>query len=436
MNKVLRVNAFLMLLGLSAGTCAMTAIDDQEMSEISGTGLAFGLEDVRIQAGPTTYFEATGTVPSAGPFKRGDVRWYGFALSGSNPVTSWGGTCGAGINGMGCPIGDTIDNLAAFDNPYILRVFDYNAQPSGALTRNYSGAPTSQAVLEYLAPTNADPYRYAAWIEIVVGANIQDKIQGQAIMTNAKLNSSDGKNSKIRIVKHTDPSDPTVGFIWENHWQGDFRYSVNQTFFSPDTAGVTPFYTDVEGAYALNIQTFVPLGQLFYQSIILDDLEGVDDGNFRIELTRPNPLSADVYEDFYSIAGQNGYQRGGRSARYGETHGYFRIGDWTPACRTGNVNCTTPMAGTKNGVQDTTDGLFFVAYDQFSTSARFNAFSDREAIYPNGQAPGGGNSDIDNISTIPRLNNSNNNNYNQINLGDSRIEGILFQHFELRTRGI
>ena len=408
---------------LSATSFAMVALEEDEMSEVSGAGLALGLQDIRIQASPTTYLEMLGTNPPGGSvLDRGDFRFYGFALSGTTPTATWFGLCGVGYAGMGCPIGDTIDLLSPFDNPLLIRVQSYNGI-------NHLGVNSSQTVFEWLGPTSMDPYRYAYWGELVVGSNVTgtaNRLQGQVIMNDAKLisrvNGAD-RNAKIRIVKHTDPGDQTVGFIWHNHWQGDFRFSTAQDFFSPDAFGAPPSFNQREGFYALNIQTYVPLGHMFYQDIILDDVGGT--GNFRVELTRPNGSSAAVYNDFYSIAGANGYQRAGRSNRYYETHGYFRIGDWTPPCPGGSTNCLAPAAGgVKNGIADTNDGIFFASWDPVAASAQFNAFSSR---------PDTSNVDTGSIGT---LNNTNNGNRNIVNLGDGRIEGMLFQHFELRTLGV
>lgn len=425
-----------------AAAYSMAELNQDEMASVTGEGIAIGFEDIRLQTSPTTRFEAIGAPPTDPRFQRADARWYGFTLSSNSPVSSWAGPCGPGIAGLGCPIGGTIDYLAPFDNPYILRAFDYQGL-------NFNGDTTTQTVLELLGPSEHDPYRYSAWVEFVVGGS--DVLQGQAILDDGELFRTDRfgtrQNSEIRILSHSDPNDPTIAFVWHNNWKGDFRYSLNQGFASQDIEGFPPLFTDVEGFYTLNIEVYMPLGQLFYQSLILDDVASAP-GNFRLELTRINEQASSVISDFYSTADASGYQRrttagaDARPARYYETHGLFRMGDWTPptTCSAGGAgafNCIPPMAGTKNGPYATDDGMFFVSRDLSSTSARFSVYSDRVAPptgstltnYNAGDGPFRGDNNF--FET-----NSNNGLTNTVNLGDGRIEGMLIQHLELRTRGV
>lgn len=423
-GSYIRLLAALVPLVLTPAVLALTPMSENEMSGVTGEGIALAFEDLRVQAGGTSYFEATGTPTVAGSqFQRADARYYGITLSGTTPVNSWTGICNAGIADMGCPIGDTIDRFAAFDNPFILRVAD----KSGI---QFDGSTGSRTILELLGPTDQDPWRMGMWTEALVGGG-PDKLQGQVILNNSTLTSQvNGENvsNKIRMLEHSNEDDPTVGFIWENHYTGDFRFSVNQTFLSSDQRGVTPFFGDVEGMYARHIQTYVPLGQLHYQSLILDDT-AANDGNFIIEVTRLDPDASNAYNDFYSIADGNGDgtpdclgfrcdvdgngEIDPRPDRYFETHGYFRIGDWYP----GSAD------GTNNSPTSTDDGIFFVAYDDSASGAQFPAYSfipDQSAI------------------DDPPTNNDNPNNgsYNVVNLGDGRIEGMLVKHLEIVTKGV
>jgi hypothetical protein len=406
-------------------------IEDDELSGMTGEGIAIALEDIRILAGPTSRFEIIGQVPLP-PAKKADARWYGISVSSNEAVTSWLGACTAGIGNMGCPIGGTIANLAPFDNPFILRVFDYSGL-------DFQGATVQQSVFEFLAPTQHERAKVSNWNELVVNNNVNDKLQGQLVFGNAVLNTVRGgvrRNNKIRIVSHTDVNDPTIGFIWENHWRGDFRYSVNQSFISQDTVGVPPWFTADEGFYTRNIEVFFPLGQMFYQSLILDSVPA-QDGNFRIELTRPGVLSNTVRQDFYSLAPGDtvGYNRLNRPARYYETHAFFRYGDWTPPDTCANnpanaPNCLPRMLGTNNAATSTDDGMFFVAWSRTDPAAQFQAFASRE-VPPTGATLNNANSSS---AVIPRVTQTAN--LNVVNLGDGRIEGLLVQHMELITRGV
>jgi hypothetical protein len=406
-------------------------MDDDDLSAFTGEGIAIGLEDIRILSGPSSRFEILGQVPNP-PAKKADARWYGISVSSNVGVTSWIGSCTAGIAGMGCPIGGVIPNLAPFDNPFILRVFDYTGL-------DFQGATVQQSVFELLAPTQHDPARVANWSELVVNNNVNDKLQGQLIFANSRLNTvRDGvrRNNKVRIISHTDVSDPTIGFIWENHYRGDFRFSVNQTFLSQDAVGVTPWFGNVEGLYVLNLDVYFPVGHMFYQSLILDSVPSKD-GNFRIELTRPGVLSNTVRTDFYSLAPGDtvGYNRLNRPARYYETHAYFRYGDWTPPDTCNNdpgvaTNCIPRMTGTKNTQSAVNDGMFFVAWDQAASAAQFNAYSSRP-MPPTGSTLRSADARTDSIPVTVYSQN-----LNAVNLGDGRIEGLLVNHMELITRGV
>lgn len=409
----------------------MSALDDEALASFTGEGIAIGLEDIRITSGPSSRFEILGQIPDP-PVKKADARWYGISVSSDVPTTTWVGSCSTGIANMGCPIGGLIANLAPFDNPFLLRVFDYSGL-------DFQGATVQQSVFEFLAPTQHDTARVSNWSELVVNSNTNDRLQGQLIFANSLLNTERSgvrRNNKVRIISHTDVNDPTIGFIWENHYRGDFRYSVNQTFSSQDQVGVPPMFGDVEGFYTRNIEVYFPLGHMFYQSLILDSVASKD-GNFRIELTRPGAQSNTVRQDFYSLAPGDsvGYNRLNRPERYYQTHAYFRYGDWTPpdTCTndpTNAPNCLPRMLGTKNTQSSTDDGMFFVAYDDTATTARFTAYSSRK-VPPTGSTLNNANSSSD---TIPTATYSAS--LNAVNLGDGRIEGLLVQHMELITRGV
>lgn len=460
LNLLIRNVFFASLLALPVVAPAMVPLEDEELSEHTGAAIAIGWQNLRFLSGPTTYLEALGDSTSApvAPWKRGDLRWYGFGYSGVTPVSGYAGPCTAGISGMGCPIGDTIPYFMAFDNPLLIRVFDYNAL-------RFGGTALNQTVFEFLGPTNSSPFRYSWWSDLLVNSSTASRLQGQAVSNNVKLStidvpgSSTRNNMKIRIVRHTDPTDATLGFIFENHWAGDFRFSVNQAFYSADTYGVAPVFTSTEGFYTLNIRVFMPIGQLHYQSLIVDDVTA-SPGNFRWELTRPS--SAGAYGNFYSPATGDtlGYERrdydtgayqqpnnaGLTQTNWFRTHGYFVFGDWypTPAPTmpagkfanhwqaAGTANCpaaTTTQGVGCNGRYSTSDGMFFVSYDIAAAGARFTAFSDTldAADYDGGDNGRYG---------INRTNNGWNGLTNVVNLGDSRIYGLLINHLEFRTRGI
>src|SRR5699024_9445524 len=152
----------------------------------------------------------------------------------------------------------------------------------------------------------------------------------------------------------------TLGMLYHHRLSGDYRFSVHQNGENPGgitnnrnspdhgnaAYGEVPHFTDREGMYFMNVNTYLPLGQLHYQSMIVggvgpNDPTGAPEGNFFLELTRI-PNNATVYEDFYALpeGSTNGFvtaaQRWNRSDRYYNTHGYARWGEMFP--ETGGVS--------------------------------------------------------------------------------------------------
>lgn len=472
----------LMLAVTAPVACALDAIPDDDLGAVTGEGLAIALTDYLASWGPTSYLEAVGTpITDAAltdfQFTRGDAYWYGGTYSSTASVRAWAGTCGAGIGNMGCPIGGTIAKFAPYDNPLLLRAFNYYQSPSGAQLLRADGTSVTsaspQTIFEVLGPTKQDFFKFSFWAEEQVMTNAAGGartgvLQSQVIMGNSKLTSDVNGvagNAKVRLFQTTG-TDKTLGIIWENHFQGDFRFSVNQQILSPGVAGLTPMFSDYEGMYARNIKTYVPLGQLFYQALIFDDTvpgkndsynSAVNKGDFVIELT---PLCsgagctppAAVYNDFYGYNGT--YTDGGaftpqaKSARFNETHGYFYIGSIQSGVAN---NCSAQPTASSACIKDTTDGVFFHSWHPSNTSAQFNAFANRPdtsqfATYDNNGDPdqlpyacgnyinggscgtiGGANDGAAGGTAGFKL--------NTVNLGDVEIKGMLIQHLKITSLG-
>lgn len=372
---------------------AMSELEEADMGEVTGEGLAFPFESLRFQMAPTSFIELTGssvstcTAPNTPAgctyLKRGDVRYYGLAMSRGSTRTGvetytidntggmdWAGNgCTAGTYGLGCPMTSYgIANYSNVDNPYVLRAFEYNAMGPGGLNVN-------QTVLEFLGPSNTDLFRWAFWGEIESdrGGATQATLQSQSIIlgkptawlkppslvgTAPATNSQQG--SVFRLFQYQ--GDQSLGLTYTSRLSGDFRFSVNQTATSPNLRQQVPDFSDREGLYFRNVNAFLPLGQLNYQAITLNDTQtgsgGVaTNGNFVVELAAI-PGIAGIYNDFYSLptalapvtgcdaacqTANRGYNRvtSAIPARYYETHGYVEWGDKFPTC--GFSNC---MSGT------------------------------------------------------------------------------------------
>lgn len=489
---------FLVLLPALA-TAGMVALEDEALSEFTGEGIAIVLEDFRFQMKNTGYIEQIGTVPATGAgFQRGDMRWYGLTLSGGLAADGLGWTAEA-CGHLLCPIANKGALIAPFDNPYLLRVFDktgwdfQNASVTktvleligptnsdayrwafwgeievGKTTTGNAGLLQSQTMIvgKPVSPhttttsatttstatgvsgSNGTTYTYTATSSQKVVRSSCGLFGGNCnatTTTDTYTFTTASAGQVLRLARNQNTSDGTLALNWHSRLSGDFRLSFSQTSASPDAMGSVPLFangTTAENAPGLkfrNVNAYFPLGQLFYQSIIFDD-NGVDattagNGNFVIELTRlPNQTNA--YNDFYSFAtgigcedprfsGVNcGYQRNGRPNRYYETHGYSRWGDWYPG---NGANCG--VAGTVcNTFDSAADGIIF---SKATAAGTFTATATRPQTDTTKLADG-----LDTPPPVPILTGDPpRTGLSSVNLGDSRIEGILIQHLKITSLG-
>ena len=413
---------------------ALVALDDAGMAGVTGAGVNFVWEDFRWLTKPTSYFEQVGTgVDPATVWKRGDLRWYGLSVSGLGVGWDWtesGGTlkscAGLGANGLGCPVGGLIPRFAAHDNPYVLRVMDYagdgltvadigNGQQTSGVVDFDGNINASHTVWEQLAPTLQDNYRFSFWGEIEVGKN-PATLTNQGLLKTQTMIQGSAANSIIQLFQFTEPGNRTLAILYHSHLQGDFRFSAaQQAGDDSDGIGVPVAFEPVEGLHFRNVKAYVPLGQLFYQALLISVPENDQSGNFILEVPTIPAVDA-VYTRFYSLARANadayiGYDtaragylhrlhqhgvsnglnytansgaytptwgaRAGQTIQmqnnYYTTHGYSYWGDWTPCQGVGCAAPPTVMPNARNPYNSRDDGIFFSARNGGS----FNAFAYR-----------------------------------------------------------
>ncbi|MFZ5699409.1 MAG: hypothetical protein ACOY9J_11955 [Pseudomonadota bacterium] len=501
----LRVAAALLAVPLSMGSmvswASMEPMVDEDLAGIIGEGLAFAAIDFRLQMASTSYVEqfgdkADGSAGSSG-FRRGDLRWYGLTLgygteqdttTGAGAVNTtnsgafkhWDGAdCAllAGNESLSCPQATNgIALLAAYDNPYVFRAYDYTGQTVDTATNGTAGtAAVSRTVLELLSPSNADIFRWAFWGETQSGKRTDGgtpdaragMLQSQSIIvgkpsspaqntviaggcTTSNCVPSNARTGTIatprfgsvlrfyQVANNTANAgssvptpDPTLGLFYHHRLSGDYRLSVNQDNASAASGGGVPVrYTTTEGLYFKGVSAFLPLGQLHYQAVIFDAFgSGTTAGNFTIEVTRPptnsNATDDDAYKDFYSLSacsdarytGANcGYQRqafAARPARYWETHGYSIWGTLGTANDDINGNLDTVRR------LDINDGIYFRGVASYTTIADRPDPAEENAKPP--RVYGSYESDGEILANV--------------NLGDSFIEGVLIQHLKITSCG-
>lgn len=373
----------------SAGTVlAMTELDDDVIAEVTGEGITFGWTDFRFLMDPESYIEQAGTANANtctstgntagnyGCWRRADIRWYGGNTSGWSTAvgvgvsggawnTTWTTAAGnmtqcanAGINGLGCPRGGPIAKFAPHDNPYLLRVHDYAGNDAGAnsigngivtyqgnagsgvwdASSNTAAAGSAQTVLEWLAPTQQEYYRFSFWGEIEVGRKANGSNDG--LLKSQTIVQGAAAGSKLRFYQftqtHTSPglaqpynpalgaagcttsgcpnadaagspfSNKALAIVYESRLRGDFRLSVAQAAGPNDALGTPVEFHATEGMYFRNVDAWVPLGQSLYQALLIDmkrntaNNQPVTDGNFALEMPLI-PNRAAVFTRFYSL---------------------------------------------------------------------------------------------------------------------------------------
>lgn len=306
----------------------MTRLADDEMASVTGAGLAVAAHNFRFQAAPTSYIWVTGRQPgaqaAAAGWKRGDLFYYGTAWTGGQTGTGTTfhepgstGSCNQS-EALRCPIGTQgVPSFASVLNPYVFRVYEYPGVDYQGTYRQGSNMPQ---VMELIGPSKTDDWRWSFWGEIEVGRSGNDLyntaqegsvLQSQTIIHGSPT-TTDGKPAVIRYLRTqqgttASPSaDGSFGIIYESALSGDFRFSVGQNADSPDKKGYVPHFNDSEGFYFHNVDAYIPIGRMHYQTLQIEP-SGTS-GDFILRLTpiapaqglgQNSPAFQRVYNEFY-----------------------------------------------------------------------------------------------------------------------------------------
>lgn len=372
-----------MAIAFSAPAFGMEELAEDDLRVATGEGIALALDNFSFRMAPTSYIEMTGSTPSGAAatagWKRGDLRWYGLSMTGGDTSSGadWyaptGGGCTPGTDGLGCSMGTgAIKDFASVYNPYMIRVFQYagyNYQGTCLGTVVSSACSTvtaaSPTVYEFIGPSKGDAWRWAFWgqLDVAQGGALADQgyMQSQTIIR-GKNSTLDGKSTKLQLLQTptTVVSEQSLSLVYQSRLSGDFRFSLGQKAVGTEARNNVPDFNDTEGLYFKNVDAFLPLGQLNYQTMVFRSAPALD-GNFILELTAI-PNVAAVYNSFY--CGTNTCTtttfQGGKVGSTGailtsdvvnavpnpETHGYVR---W------GTVSGAAPVEGSA----DTTNGIYF-----------------------------------------------------------------------------
>lgn len=441
----------------------MQTLDDEQLADVDGAGLAIALDNFRFRMAPTSYIEVIGQSvdpsSSAGVYgwKRGDLRYFGLSMSGmTGTATDWFGD-GVDAAGMGSggihPIGGQIVNFASIYNPYLLRVAQYQGYTFTNTTSEWL-APTGGAmptVLEFIGPSRTDTMRWAFWGELEVakggtcptggftgfcGLQSQTIIQGKPVTL-------DGKPAVIRFMQTSFSNASmakTFGITYQSALSGDFRFSV--AALANNVLNRVPNFDNREGLFFRNVDAFIPLGVLHSQAITFDAVnKGLPgEGNFVIELT-PVPNIPQIYNSIY--CGTTG-SAGGlaanscATAQIGDasvglvkvtnpnqaTHGYVRWGSASGCTATGDCRVTNLDTNSQYNSAPLTSPVSWTSCTAADINSRpgcsgygtlNNGTSTTNGIYF--RTPSGAPDTVTNI-------------------GSARIDGVLIQSMKITTLGI
>tara|TARA_Y100001934_G_scaffold80002_2_gene99412 strand:+ start:1294 stop:2535 length:1242 start_codon:yes stop_codon:yes gene_type:complete len=385
----------------AANMAALESLDEESLSQVTGTGLAIGFEDFRWLIKPTSYFEQVGSDPVGNTtLQRGDLRWYGVNISGAGAGGfHWnesGGNFGTACDAssLGCPRGGLISDFAPHDNPYLLRASSPRGVSYGGSILNNSSNNPDKTIYEYLAPSAQPDYTFSFWGELEVGrtGNNDNLAVGTGdLLKTQTIIRGNAANSVFRLFQYTQPGNETFAILYHSRLQGDFRFSAAQHgATASDVVGQPVRFDAQEGLHFKNVDAYIPLGQLYYQALTLDTVPA-QDGNFILEIPRLPDVTTHtaVHDHFYSLVVPDSPDAGYITARaalltntpgatpshtvndsYFVTHGYSRWGDWYPCRGVGCPEVSTTPSPNRNAYSDTDDGIFFVSAKAAMNSMR------------------------------------------------------------------
>jgi len=397
------LNACVLIAGVAISLCslhvqAMVPLEEDEMSGVTGEGLAFVFDDFSLRMAPTSYVELIGSDPTAQAaakgWKRGDARYYGLSMtSGEGDGASWfNDTCSG--DGLKCPLGKGsndnygVTGFASVYDPFVLRVYQYEGytgekDSNGLAKWSNAGSDTDPTVFEFIGPSSSDAWRWAFWGELDIdrGGPNEALLQSQTLIYGKPLtvgnvwdggnNYSDGdaKPAILRLMETTDGYGiKTLGITYQSALSGDFRFSVAQQSDSPNDRQKVPLFEEGEGMHFKNVDAYIPLGNLNYQAVTFSGVseyntdatkssEPMQNGNFTIDLTRI-PDDPNVYNHFYCGArGDQGEgcaldSRGVIANPNRDTEAYIRWGNWADPNGTPGIgsNDLPTATSTANGI--------------------------------------------------------------------------------------
>ena len=330
---------------------------------------------------------------------------------------------------------------AAHDNPYLLRAFS-------PLGRSYTGAVLNsnpnnpdKTIYDFTAPTMQPAYTFSFWGELEVGKGQGLPATQAGVLKTQTIIRGNAARSVFRLFQFTQPGNETFGIFYHSQLSGDFRFSSAQVGTVTDVVGAPPRFDNNEGLHFKNVDAFIPLGQLYYQAMTIDAV-GVD-GNFKLEVPGL-PNTASVWGDFYAL--RTGDLVGYETARhalhhsysgnnaglkdYRTSHGHSLWGDWYPNCRHQTGDLATgcyAASGVRNAYNALDDGIYF---RRCSTCGNIIGYARRMTRW---NVAASSATYVGYVTARPEVNASAQVPSEVINIGDSRIDGMLINSLRFET---
>lgn len=451
-----RVLALVASIAAAQSAFALQAISDDEMAGATGEGIAFLPENFSMVFDPTTYINLIPRGPTLAGTDKADLFVYGVSVGASNSGKD------EDTARTLAELNDTrvapVRSFGTANNPWLLRSFT----PTGYV--NYAGAAdNNRAVLALEAPeyqkaadtafkaSSADAYnlKTVAWLDVMsrngavagstndpTGATNQfrNRLRLQVVQDGYSLN-----GTKLNIFQTDDLTainanyNRTLGIaavVRLNSGDGGvLRLSTAlkdlttanafepNMITTPATGGISPFvqgtsaentFDPDEGLFLTNADINLPLGQLFYQPLMIRSAAAADGvpNNLVVELARI-PNTANVYNRFYTDygVGQGGTGASTAANILARNCSTLSCGTLTTPATHGNVTIGNVFVDPATGLADATR----LANGAVITNA--NATQANGVVFRA----------VDGTPT---------------NLGNANISGLLIQHLKLTVNGL
>lgn len=333
--------ASILLFSFASFSYSLESLEDTELSDVSGAGIAIALNDFRYEMAPTSYIEFSHNCSSAidancvPDAAAGALRLYGLTISKETTATglqrNWRGNqtacnSSSAFGGATCAKSDDpIKVLASVYDPILFRVTNEKKAIAG------SAVAQSVDAFELVMPKNSDPFKVSMFMAMQAGNTTSaGGLQMQTVLDHIKLSSTSagcalgttpgtvctGLLTATNFRVFSVPTTATIaakelGMVLDLRFEGSLGFSVRQEIngvVSNNTGctlssckdslfGSTPAMDGSEGLVFKDVKMNLSLGRSYYQPITFAG-DAANPGGFVVEIQRlQSANAADLYDN-------------------------------------------------------------------------------------------------------------------------------------------